>query len=322
MEQQNLPVPIDENGLPVVHKLVQSLASPQFDEPENSLNDGLSETSLIFLHLPKCAGRTFSAILDKWFLSAVQSADLGLYATGTIYGQFLGPDKGEASAHLSSISPDIRYLRGHLPYGVHKGLSLDPLYVTFLRDPVARALSHFAFGADRGGWTLDTPFANVVKVGGILDNPMTRQLAGLYDPAAPCTEATLDTARQNLAGFAFVGLAERFDQSLQVFLSQFGLPSVIYIDRGRGKPVELSETLAGQVDEFVAFDKQLYESVEVPKVTGQPRPELWVDSTVISVEPKPGQPIPLSSLELIRSTLAERNFPLIEPLAEGEELHG
>lgn len=307
-------LPIDENGLPVVHKLVRSLLSTPGHGVAAPEAYNLENKVLIFSHIPKCAGRTFSAILDKWFLSTGGNSRSGLYATGTIYGQFLGQNKLEATAHLAGLSPNLRYLRGHLPFGVHKGLALDPVYITFLRDPLARALSHFAFGAGRAGWTLNTPFANVVRRGGILDNPMTRQLAGLRSPDAPCTDETLQVAMKNLSNFGFVGLVEQFDQSLQLFLSRFGLPSVVYLDRGRGRPVDLPDGLAEQVRDFILFDELLYQSVKIPEVRGETRPDLWVDSTVISVEPEPGQPIPFSGLDLIRSTLAERNFPLTEPL--------
>lgn len=316
MSKSSPPTPIDENGLPVVHKLVRSLESARLETDKADVHRELADKALIFLHIPKSAGRTFAAILDKWFLSAVGTPKLGLYATGTIYGQFLGADKVDAVNHLATAPRNLRYLRGHLPFGVHQNLSLEPSYVTFLRNPVERALSHFAFGADRGGWGLDTPFARVVSGGGIVDNPMTRQLAGLADPAEPCTEETLEQAMENLAGFAFVGLAEQFDQSLQVFLSRFGLPSVIYLDRGRGKPVNFPDGLAEQVNDFVGLDQQLYHSIKVPRLTGKTRPELWVDSTVISVEPEPGQPIPFTGLDLIKSTLAERNFVLTEPLVD------
>jgi len=306
---QPAPQIVDENGQPVVHKFVRSLdlgAGTQI----------LDNRLLVFVHLPKCAGRTFSAILDKWFLSAVGDASRGCYATGTIYGQYLGSGKGEAAAAVKRDRTDLAYLRGHLPYGVHAGFDLEPVYVTFLREPLARSRSHFAFGAERGGWTLDTPFADVVARGGIADNPMTRQLAGLTDPDAPCTEDTLAAALENLLTFSFVGLAEQFDLSLQVFLSLFGLPSVIYLDRGRGKSVALPDSLAGQIEPFITFDQRLYDSVAVEPVAGQTRPDLWVDSTVISVEPAPGQPIPIAGVDVIRDTLATRHFEFREPLAD------
>lgn len=316
MSSPKRPVPVDENGLPVIHKLVRSLAVSQDAKAEALDSVALDDRVVIFVHIPKCAGRTFSAILDKWFLSEVGDPKQGLYATGTIYRQFLGPDKGEALGQVSRAEPNLRYLRGHLPYGVDDRFALEPAYVTFLRDPVTRARSHFAFGADRGGWRLDTPFGQVIRDGGILDNPMTRQLAGLTEPNEICTEQIFEQALKNLAKFEFVGLSEQFDLSLQYFLSRFNLPSVIYLDRGRGKPVDLPAHLSDDIEEFVTFDKRLYDTVEVPRLKGQTRPELWVDSTVISVEPEPGHPIPFSGLDLIKSTLAERNFAVVEPLAE------
>ncbi len=299
---------VDENGQPVIHKLVRSLDL-------GAQTQTLDGRRLTFVHLPKCAGRSFAAILDKWFFNAVGDPDLGCYATGTIYGQFLGGGKGEAADVLATADPALRFLRGHIPFGADDTFDLPPLTVTFLRDPVARSLSHFAFGADRGGWSINTPFAEVIASGGILDNPMTRQLAGLTSPGQPCTEETLAVAQANLARCAFVGLAEQFDLSLQVFLSRFGLPSVIYVDRGRGKALDLPNDLADDIEPFIAFDRALYDSVVLSPVAGQTRPDLWVDNAVITVEPAPGQPIPISGVDQIRRALASRQFAFQEPLA-------
>lgn len=304
---QTPPGAVDENGQPVIHKLVRSL---DLGDKTQSL-DG---HRLTFIHLPKCAGRSFSAVLDKWFLNAVGDPKFGCYATGTIYGQPLGGGKGEATDALASAHPALRFLRGHIPFGSDDRFDLSPVTVTFLRDPMARSLSHFAFGADRGGWSLDTPFATVVERGGILDNPMTRQLAGLTSPEEPCNEATLKTAQTNLARCAFVGLAEQFDLSLQIFLSRFGLPSVIYVDRGRGKSLDLPAQLSSQVEPFINFDRLLYAGVSLDPVDGQTRLDLWVDNAVITVEPAPGQPIPISGVDQIRQVLASRQFEFQDPL--------
>ena len=76
-------------------------------------------------------------------------------------------------------------------------------YFTFLRDPVDRYLSHFEYQVDRmhAPWTLDT-FLSESR----FSNLMTTRIAGAPDVGRAKT----------LLGekFAFVGLTERFDESL------------------------------------------------------------------------------------------------------------
>ncbi len=41
------------------------------------------------------------------------------------------------------VTRDIHLLGGHLPFGIYQYLPSDSRYITFLRDPVERTLSHY-----------------------------------------------------------------------------------------------------------------------------------------------------------------------------------
>jgi len=99
--------------------------------------------------------------------------------------------------------------RSYLDYGSVTDRPIQ--YVTFLRDPIKRYMSHYFHErfAKSNGWDLDT-FLSDKR----FDNFMTVRLAGRAD---------LDEAKRRLAeDFHFVGLTDRFDASLVLLRQLWG----------------------------------------------------------------------------------------------------
>jgi hypothetical protein len=85
-------------------------------------------------------------------------------------------------------------------------------YLTFLREPLKRYASHFNYQCHEMGvdWTPESFLAERR-----FDNFMTKRIAGAFD---------VELAKKRLAeDFAFVGLAERFDESLLLMRRTLGL---------------------------------------------------------------------------------------------------
>lgn len=80
---------------------------------------------LIFLHIPKCAGKTINLVMQR------ESHKQKIRCKGYI-AQQMDVEDGFA---------DVDALRGHLFYGIHKWLRRPHVYFTLLRDPVARVIS-------------------------------------------------------------------------------------------------------------------------------------------------------------------------------------
>src|SRR5207249_2987233 len=119
----------------------------------------------------------------------------------------------------------IKLLTGHMPFGLHAFLPGPSEYVTFLRAPVERVLSHYSFVLRQPTHYLYEKVAcqkmplRDYALGGVaaeLDNGQTRYLAGALDlPVGQCTRKHLEEAKRNLDTYcAVVGLVERFDESL------------------------------------------------------------------------------------------------------------
>ena len=112
----------------------------------------------------------------------------------------------------AGIRPKVRYIAGHMNWGLHEQLPVR--YATVLRDPIERALSNYEYWrAKREAAGLGAPFEDGGPVGerGFLSRPhasnlQSQMLAGVFRlmPKRPAGEA-LDLARQHLEEFFAVG---------------------------------------------------------------------------------------------------------------------
>ncbi len=222
---------------------------------------------LIFTHIPKSAGTSLDYVLTG------MAAACGLKfkrAMGTLFGIFLGAGKGDAQADFARLPSDVLerldIVSGHLPFGVHARLTRPAFYMTILREPMARLVSHFRFGVLRGGWPEARPFDDLFREGHMIDNLQTRQLAGLTDPKLACTAAVLDRAVANLRDhYGVVATTLQFDSALKALIALFRWPDVAYSDQqvGSSEPPdqELLARAAAAVERYFAFDRELYARV-------------------------------------------------------------
>lgn len=172
---------------------------------------------LIFLHIPKAGGTTLRELMQGQF-PPDQYLDLR--------------NDRDIADDLAALAPVVcdrlRGLAGHVTYGVHEAFAQPSTYFTFLRHPVARMMSHYAYV--RGN---PRHFLYEVVVGDNLSlleyvssdlseelaNDQTRRIAGVGTGADPTSE-DLATAKRHLAShFCVTGVTERFDESL-LLLSQ------------------------------------------------------------------------------------------------------
>jgi hypothetical protein len=191
------------------------------------------EQSLVVLvHLPKTAGTTLAQLLRHHYRGGAFKGG------GNVFGR---PDEVEARLDKIASTERFRAVAGHLTFGAAERLSSRARYVTILREPVARTLSHYFFlvHSARGQglvppWlpepgpclTLDECLSDRSY---IPDNLQTRMLCGLVSPYDELPADALERAKRNLAErFAYVGTTERFDELLAVLDLAFGWPTTPY----------------------------------------------------------------------------------------------
>jgi Galactose-3-O-sulfotransferase len=181
---------------------------------------------LIFLHLPKTAGSTFRRILERQYGS---DAVLGLYES--TFGD-----------EVARLTPEqmgsTRVLAGHFYFGVHHHLPGPWSYLTFLRDPVERVISHYHFVRRQPEHYLYEA-ASAMSVSEYVrfcgqaepNNDQTRLLAGaaMASGDGMSAPAMLPAAKRNLDCLAAVGLTEAFDASLVLMRRVFGWRRPFYV---------------------------------------------------------------------------------------------
>lgn len=193
------------------------------------------DKTLIFLHIPKAAGSTLAAVIERQF------------DRHTIYN-VRGDEVRESINEFKNLSEDkrrqIKCLKGHMSFGLHNYLPLPATYITMLRDPVERVISHYSYVLRTPAHYLHKRVASA-KMGlreyvrsGLspeLSNGQVRLISGIKSVDSisgnnPVSIDILNVAKRNLQDyFAVVGLSERFDESLILFKRILGWENVFYI---------------------------------------------------------------------------------------------
>lgn len=177
------------------------------------------EDVLYFPHIPKTAGMTFRTILEDQF----HSRDV---CPATLNAQLKEYSQADYEKY--------RLFRGHITYVdipqilAHKNL----LLVTVLREPIARVISHYDYIRRMPGdphyeavkeMSL-ADFAQELPVGRLGKNVQTYYIAKLaqFDLNHLPPDEVFDIAKQQLDRLAFVGILERFQDSLFLLSYIFG----------------------------------------------------------------------------------------------------
>lgn len=222
---------------------------------------------VVFTHIPKAAGTTLDRLLKG--VGMVNQLPWKR-AYGTVYDQYLGEGKRESLADFlewkEAARQKVRILTGHVPFGIHEHLPRKAKYVTILRDPVSRTVSHYKMGISRGGWSADDSMESVFERGGLVSDVQVRMLAGVVSAEETVTQQTLDTALENLSQhYMLVGFSNTFNEFTSLLLGYLGAPNAL-LGNEQSARVELSDEkeqhLKHIAQEFNRWDSMLYEQAE------------------------------------------------------------
>lgn len=224
------------------------------------------ESTLIFLHIPKTAGKTLESILDRQYQPSQ------VYNIYGVRGSI--PRAVERLKKLSEPSKKrLRLIKGHYEYGLHQYLPQRCHYFTLLRHPVDRVLSQYFFvkrradhplHSEAGELSLEEYVRSGISVE--VDNHQTWLIAGRdHDHEFGKTPRSLlklarDNARKD---FALVGLVERFDETLALLSLQFGWRKPYYrrrnVTRRRPTRDSLPSQTVEMIEHYNRLDLELYE---------------------------------------------------------------
>lgn len=213
---------------------------------------------IIFLHLPKNAGSTLKSILKREY-SETETFQLKHSVSG-IWNmpEFISMPKSERES--------INLLSGHLDYGAHTYFDEDVRYITMLRHPIERTVSFYNYVKRQKNHRLldeckDKTLLECIKNVRDFDvvNGQARKISGISDE-----NVMLDVALKNLEKhFDFVGIQERFDESLILLRKEMGWNKIYYksVNVAKTKFITYDENIVDAIMETNKVDIELYNAV-------------------------------------------------------------
>jgi len=218
------------------------------------------------MHIAKTAGTSLIAILDQRFT----------------VNEICPLDRATRGQFLESFSEDERhsykFIRGHFPYSVKDDLK-SPRLITFLRDPVERTLSeisHLKRMELQGLKYIDESIKDLsleafIKhpiVGSHVVNRTTKYLNDFKSVITvvvpPEPKPDLNLAKQRLETFHFIGITERFSDSLELLSYIFGFPAInnfpiLQVSPNREKRQDIPQNIIDQIEEMNRDEIELYQ---------------------------------------------------------------
>jgi hypothetical protein len=220
---------------------------------------------LIFLHIPKAAGTTFAQILQRRYRDGALE---WLNSEGAI----------SADEAFEALSParksEVGAVMGHINFGGHSLLPRPARYVTFVRRPVERIISHYYHVLRNPQHYLHDEVRSrsmslaAYAASGLsteLENDQTRLIAGPGEYASD--QEMLAAAYRNIERhFDCVGIAERFAESLVLISHLRGWTVPYYRDAniGANRPrhSEMFAEAIAIIEERNQCDMELYQFAE------------------------------------------------------------
>jgi hypothetical protein len=222
--------------------------------------------AVIFLHLVKTAGTTLNQVLDREYAKI-----LSFYIPRESKELFDG-----FKEKLKTGNPEL--IRGHFEWGWHVFLSQPFIYITLLREPVARVISEYFYILGKTDHPLfDQVAAKNISIADYVKNFLpsnlqTRKISGLTfanNSGIPQdieinAGNMLKIAKENLDNyFAIVGLTEKFDETLILLKREFGWDWPFYTRQNVTREKIAQENIPASTIEIIKehnlLDIELYE---------------------------------------------------------------
>jgi hypothetical protein len=238
------------------------------------------QSTLIFLHIPKCGGNSFLAFLRAQLPPGAAVFDVNdlrdqpellgkLVKYDVRIQEFVGLSEAERKAYV--------FIHGHMPFGLHRFIQgRDVRYVSMVREPVERLASLYWFARSVPAHYLHnlstamtlSEFA-CTDASFELDNEQTRLLCGRYDALNSPIE---DRVTQQDCGQAIInapaaenvtGILGRYAESIALVQRHFGFSETVIVKKNvtRIKAEKISTRARDIIAERNKYDMQLFDAV-------------------------------------------------------------
>ncbi len=219
--------------------------------------------NIIFLHIPKNGGSTFRIMLPRLnpnrhrFEVIVKKNKLNT-------DEFINLPENERSK--------ISLISGHFAFGIHNHLFGESKYIAFLRNPEDRIISFYYYVLSLPQHRLYNNiknenmslynFVTTIKQGDV-NNAQIRKISGINDTENSMLEKALENIEHH---FSFVGLVERFNESLILLKNIYGWETPYYRIKNKTKnrlsTSALDNKTRDAIHELNRGDYLLYDEME------------------------------------------------------------
>jgi hypothetical protein len=226
---------------------------------------------LVQIHIPKTAGSALRGVLNKEY------GDCFRKAPNTFTHPQVAEERLRARVAGANAAQPLA-IAGHIVFGLRDVLPEDSRYVTVLRAPVERTLSHYGYlvaprdpkERPHGLLARDTPYRPELSLEEALEDPrylpdnlQTRMIVCRRSPFEQLPGDALEQAKEHLRSrFAFVGVTERFDEFAALLARAFGwaprVPPRKRVGDLRPERASMSRKTLRALDEHDALDLELY----------------------------------------------------------------
>ena len=234
------------------YKCLGHFASKKFTKP------------VFFYHVPKCGGTTFCVILSHIFKKSHR-------LKGPL---FENNDKGGVTGYQNYLKDqriiqktNLNFLYGHVPFEIHNQLEKKYLFITILRDPIKRCLSHYTWALSRGFINKNTSIDELFKRNIIPSNAIVNQFSGIgltkYDSKDSISLA-LKNLKKNID--YIVDIAEIF-KLLNLIISKYNLPNIFFQNQQvQNSKIEINQKTIDIIEKYNTKDILLYKRIFQEKI--------------------------------------------------------
>lgn len=220
--------------------------------------------NLIFLHLPKNGGSTFHTILNRLYPLKETFTIKLLSSTELNTQDFINLPADERK--------NIHLLKGHMQFGLHQYLTGETKYISFLRKPIDRIVSFYYYVLRQPTHRLyDRIVKNKLSLHDFvtqvnendIHNAQIRWISGIDASENEMLGKALENIEKH---FSFVGLQEKFDESIILLKKIYGwkIPYYLIENQTKKKPavIDLDHKTREVIKELNNGDYILYENIK------------------------------------------------------------
>ena len=219
---------------------------------------------LFFYHVPKCAGTTFTVLISHLIRKNYR-------INGTLFNN---NDKRGMTAYenfnqkedLIKLS-NLDFLYGHVPFEIHNKVKEKFKFITILRDPVQRCISHYTWALNRGYFSPEDKIDDLFKKNRLPKNVITNQFSGI-GLSHPDADNSVDLSYNNLINNIdfIVDIGDTYNL-LNTIISSYDFPNLFFQNQQVTiKKINLSDEEINLITNNNKKDIELYSKLVKNKI--------------------------------------------------------